>query len=142
MARFVLVSSYTQSEAFMDISNIGVLNLLQNKMHYASERQEILSQNIANVDTPKYKRQELRKPDFAKMVKSYDSGLGLSTTNEMHISPIANNSGIFSAYDTEDKVELDQEAVAMMENRLDYNSATATYKKILSILRDVANSNK
>jgi flagellar basal-body rod protein FlgB len=126
----------------MDISNIGVLNLLQSKMKYTSERQEILTQNIANVDTPKYKRQDLRKPDFAKMVKSYNSGLELNTTNEMHINPTVANSGIFSAYDTEDKVELDQEAVQMMENRLDYNAATATYKKILGILRDVANSNK
>lgn len=126
----------------MDVSSISVLNLLQQKMQYTSEKQEILTQNITNVDTPKYRRQDLKKPDFARMVKSYNDGLNLETSSPMHISSVSGNAGVFSSYDTGDRVELDQEAIKMMENRLDYNSATATYKKILGILKDVANSNK
>jgi flagellar basal-body rod protein FlgB len=137
----VLLEVIKPNEAIMNFANLSVMNLLQHKMQYTAERQDYISQNIASADIPKYRRQDVRKPDFSKMVKSYNNNLSLNTTHHAHLTSNVSSSQ-FVAYQTEDTVELDQEAVEMMKNRSDYTNAATTYKKILTILKDVTNSTR
>ena len=117
----------------MDLNNISVMNMLQQNMKYSASRQAVISQNIANVDTPEYRRRDIAKPNFKGMVKN--SMLSLETTNGMHISGINSASDIVP-YATEDKVELDMEAFEMMKNNSDFAKASATYKKMMSLLKE------
>ena len=39
----------------MDLSSMGVFKLMAKKMDWLTQRQEVLAQNVANVDTPKFK---------------------------------------------------------------------------------------
>ncbi len=121
----------------MDLNKIALLNMLQEKMKYNSARQEVISQNIANVDTPEYKRKDISKPNFNNMVKS--SMVSLQTTNPQHISGI-NSSGNYVAMESESPVELDMEAIELMKNSEDFAGATSTYKKILSLLNQAIGS--
>lgn len=117
----------------MDLNNLSVMNMLQQKMQYNAARQNVISQNIANVDTPDYRRRDVVKPSFKGMVKN--SMLSLETTNGMHISGINSASNIVP-YATEDKVELDMEAFEMMKNNNEFAQASAAYKKMIALLRE------
>jgi flagellar basal-body rod protein FlgB len=117
----------------MDLNNLSVMNMLQNKMQYNTARQNVISQNIANVDTPEYRRRDIAKPSFKGMVKN--SMLSLETTNGMHISGI-NSASNLVPYATEDKVELDMEAFEMMKNNSEFAQASATYKKMIGLLKE------
>ena len=54
----------------MTIENISLFQAMNAKMGYLAERQKIISQNVANADTPGYMSQDLRKVDFSKMVEN------------------------------------------------------------------------
>jgi len=116
----------------MDLSKIPAMNMLQNKMKYDSTRQKVLSENIANVDTPGYTRKDIKKPSFKGMVKT--NMLKLETTDSMHISG-TDESSAFTPYTTKDKVELDMEALELTKNSTDFEQSSITYKKLLNLMK-------
>ncbi|MDP7142886.1 MAG: flagellar basal body protein, partial [Alphaproteobacteria bacterium] len=54
----------------MTIDNIGLFQGLSAKMRYLNQRQTVISQNIANADTPNYKPQDLKPIDFGAVLES------------------------------------------------------------------------
>ena len=50
----------------MSISDLPVLSALRTKMQWHQERQRILSENVANSDTPNFKPRDLVEPKFDK----------------------------------------------------------------------------
>lgn len=118
----------------MDLDKIALTSMLQTKMKYDAARQDAISQNIANVDTPGYNRKEVTKPDFKNMVKTHM--LGLETTNPQHISGTNSSSSSYAPYSTDDKVEIDMEAIEMMKNNADFSKTSTTYRKILSLIKE------
>ena len=69
----------------MDLSKVAVFRMTTGKMSWLTERQRVLSQNIANSDTPKYKPQDMKEVDFRKLVKRNTRSVALYRTR---ISPI------------------------------------------------------
>lgn len=123
----------------MDMNNILLMNMLAQKMSYNSARQESISQNIANVDTPDYRRKEIEKPNFKGMVKSSMGG-GLVTTHPMHISGLSNSTSL-NSYTSGEEVQLDMEAYEMMKNNQDFAKASSTYKKMVQMMNTAVGSN-
>ena len=48
----------------MSISDLPVLSALRTKMQWHQERQRVLSENVANSDTPNFKPRDLVEPKF------------------------------------------------------------------------------
>jgi flagellar basal-body rod protein FlgB len=61
-----------------------VSNLLYQTLNYTSERQKVISSNIANINTPDYKTKDVSFE--AHMNKLSKDDLRLSTTHRNHIS--------------------------------------------------------
>lgn len=94
-----------------------------------SQRAELLSNNIANADTPGYKAQDL---DFSAALEQAQSNqsFGLARTNEQHISadvslPGALKYRVPNQPDTGDgnTVDLQQERTDFLENGLQYQAS-------------------
>ncbi|PIE77307.1 MAG: flagellar basal body rod protein FlgB [Clostridiales bacterium] len=95
-------------------------------------RQRVLSNNIANVDTPGYKRQDV---DFESMLRDYMTTrkVQMTTTDPRHIGVAAN--AALQAHVTTDKstsmrldgnnVNIDVEMAAVAQNAIKYNAVTA-----------------
>ena len=49
----------------MSITDISLLSMLRTKMQWHQERQKLLSENVANADTPKYRPRDLVAPQVA-----------------------------------------------------------------------------
>jgi len=77
----------------MDYSKITLFNMMQTKMGYLAERQDLLSNNVANIDTPGYKPRDLKELNFKKMAHNLTHKLQIRSTSPMHQSgkPIMNN---------------------------------------------------
>lgn len=78
----------------MKFLNKGLINDLNVALNVSSLKNKVISENIANIDTPDYKAKNI---DFKKAMQEYFSGgqkLSLKTTNERHIKGI-NSSGGF-----------------------------------------------
>lgn len=54
----------------MDLSKLTFFTLAKRKMDWLSQRQEVLAQNVANADTPRYRTNDVRPIDFKKVMRA------------------------------------------------------------------------
>ena len=63
--------------------------MLKSKMSWLEARQDVLSQNVANADTPGYAARDLKPMDFASLLKKANGAVpasGLMVTDPRHIA--------------------------------------------------------
>src|SRR5271170_976991 len=70
----------------MDFANLPLLAAISRKMSWLTDRQRVLSENIANVDTPRYQAADLRPLDFRKQLSAVQGRLQLASTDPGHIT--------------------------------------------------------
>ena len=110
------------------------------QMKYLSQRDKVLSANIANSDTPNYKPKELRRKGGG------DSSM--SITNSMHMN--ADEDISFDLVDAEvleikpngNAVNLENQLLKKSENSIRLNEATNLYNKSRSMLRTAITGNR
>ncbi len=64
----------------MDVTRTGPIALAERRMHWLDQRQRVLAQNMANLDTPGYRPSDLRP--FAQTLARSQSGM--VRTNAAH----------------------------------------------------------
>jgi len=122
-----------------------VLTVLEKGLNASSLRQKVLADNVANVDTPGFKRSDV---DFQLALNtalgSSGATLSLKTTVPKHIaSGEAGNQSIVqtdrstSVRNDSNNVDIDREMANVAENGLYYNALTRTISSQLGILRMV-----
>lgn len=112
-------------------------NLLGTMMDYRSERNKIITSNIANLDTPGYKPSDYVFKEDLK--NAMDIRLHLKRTDEKHFpnakDEISKND--FKKVTSEDKVDLDTEMTNLAENHLMYNLTTELLARKFKGIRNV-----
>ena len=128
----------------MAISDLPVLSALRTKMQWHQARQAVLSENVANSDTPSFKPRDLVEPKFdASGGRLGSTGtLGMAVTSTSHIAP----SGGANSYDVNGRVgfltrpagnsvSLEEEMTKASANQMDYAAVTSLYSKSLHLLK-------
>lgn len=128
----------------MSINDIPELSALRNKMQWHQERQRVLSENVSNSDTPKFRPRDLVEPKFDKSgaVAGAMGPLTLTRTSSSHMTP----SGAASAFDQNrnagfetrpagNAVNLEEEMMKAASNQMDYAAVTSLYSKGLRLLK-------
>jgi flagellar basal-body rod protein FlgB len=115
-----------------------VIPEVTNHMNYRAFRQEIISSNIANVDTPGYKAKE------TVFEQELDSRLGLNATNQKHLkkSPTANRFPVsedpFSRIGNDtNTVDIDREMMKLNQNQILFDASAEVIQTKLQELKDV-----
>jgi flagellar basal-body rod protein FlgB len=129
----------------MSISNLPLMRAMNAKMDYLDKRQMILSQNIANADTPDYQSRDLSKVDFGAVLKNVtDSNkVRIETTNPRHMPGL---DAVKNAKDNKDKlsyevapdkngVVLEEQMVKANETQMDYSLITNLMSKQSAMFR-------
>lgn len=122
-----------------------VINVLNKGLDASSQRQRVLSNNVANVDTPNFKRSDV---DFQKVLGQALGEVGedlpLKVTSPLHLQKpeAANFSGVVtdqsSTFRTDgNNVDIEREMTNVAENGLYYNSVTQAVSSQLGLLRMV-----
>ena len=65
----------------MDISKLPLFQAMSERMHWLGQRQHVLAQNIANLNTPGYRAADLRESDFAAMIGRAGRKIALASTS-------------------------------------------------------------
>ena len=128
----------------MDISDSPLLGMLRERMSWLNARQNTLSQNVANADSPGYLARDLKPIDFESEMRGAASGTStaMETTDARHMSL----SGTQEAYagadapDTESNptgntVSLEAEMIKVADTQAQYQTATNLYSKALQMMR-------
>ena len=109
---------------------------LESALSASGLRHKVISNNIANVNTPGFKRSEVSFEGELTRALSNQSNLGLNRTNEKHFSGSTTYSGPRTQTSAEttmrtdgNNVDIDAEMAAMTKNNLYYNTVAHSIKK-------------
>ena len=129
----------------MDLDQIPLLALIKGKLGYDSQRQRVISQNVANADTPAFSPTDMQafRPDKA-MGRSMDlAPVNQAITNVAHLAAPGPPKSVWtttSAPDSEttldgNQVVLEEQMMKMTEAKMDYDAAVTLYQQSLGLLK-------
>lgn len=132
----------------MDLGNLGLFKLMSRKMGWLTQRQEVLSQNIANADTPEYKSKDL-KPFTFRDALADNRRLTPTATNASHLAGTRGAGGmdkeqrVRNPYETApdgNNVVLEDQMMRLSQTSMDYQTITNLYKKQVGMIRTAIRS--
>ncbi len=128
----------------MDFSKLSIFNALTARMRWLSERQSVIANNVANVNTPGYRARDLEPLKFDAVLGQARSRLVLARTNPGHN---AATSKTFAATDqsggpqvrettpTGNSVVAETEMLKVAETVADYQLMSNLYAKHVAMLK-------
>lgn len=113
-----------------------------------SMRQQVISRNLANVDTPGYKAQSVNFEDILQRVFKRSTRIWLDRTNTSHLASPTQRLGSTMLSDRpggsvradQNNVDLDVELTEMTETGIRYQAVSQSVSKKLQLLKTIANS--
>ncbi|MFC3050895.1 flagellar basal body rod protein FlgB [Kordiimonas pumila] len=135
----------------MNLTSIPIMAALKERMSWLNNNQNVISQNIANADTPNYKAKELEKQDFSSILSnlvtekgSAGSTTSMRVTNNRHM----NTSGAMAGAESQarevkggeetlsgNSVILEEQMMKLADNQMKYSMVVNLYKKNVGLLK-------
>lgn len=127
----------------MNLPDIPLLSMLRERMTWLHQRQDLLSQNVANADTPGYVARDLKPLDFEQALSDANSGATMMTTNARHIALSPSHSGKFEDRETPDQesnpngnaVSLEMEMIKVSDTQAQFQAAANLYAKTITLMK-------
>ena len=133
----------------MGLDDIPLFSMLKGKLSYVNQRERLLSENIANADTPGYAPRDLKAFTFDAMLRPRLGLSGLARTDPAHIAGGALSTGSgsggsdpYTPQEIDDsetrldgnKVVLEEQMSKMTEARIDYEAAIDFYQQSMNLI--------
>src|SRR5215475_2587688 len=126
----------------MDLQDLPLLTQLRQRMTWLNQRQDVLSQNVANADTPRFVARDLKELDFEQLMGA-QSGTQMTTTNARHIAISSAHAGKFEDHETPDQeaspngnaVSLEVEMIKVADTQAQYQAAANLYAKAITMMK-------
>ena len=131
----------------MEVSNIPLLSMLKERMTWLNQRQDVLSQNVANADTPGYTARDLKPIDFAQALRNAASttasSVALATDDPHHFAIAPQSAGGFADISTPDvestpsgnSVSLEQQMIKVADTQAQFQAAANLYAKAITMMK-------
>ncbi len=134
----------------MATENLTLFKGLAAKMSYLHQRQGLISQNIANADTPGYMPQDVSGVDFSSIVDAVSrSNDAKSTSNVSLRKAEGQNLSLSSGADLTGRIQrqtyetapsgnaviMEEQLINAQKTMMDYNMMTNLYQKNMSMMK-------
>ena len=125
----------------MGANDSGLIALLTQKMSYLNQKQAVLAENVANVDTPGYKQLQIAPFSFGDAMRQ--ANIGMQVTDPRHIVP-ASMAGVNAktsvSKDTEvsasgNSVDMEHQMMEISKTSIDYQTVTSLYHKMTGLFK-------
>lgn len=129
------------------ITNDDVMQVARMALDGLSQRQQVISRNLANVDTPGYRAQTFKFEDALKRAVRGESRMNLAASHSTHMASTTSKAGFRvenrpggSLRADQNNVDIDVELVEMSTTGIQYQAVTQSVNKKLQLLKFIANS--
>jgi len=130
----------------VDLNKLTVFQMANKRMAYMSERQRVLSENVANASTPGYQPRDLKPMDFRNLMKAEMGRLQPTVTSAAHLTGTAGHGGPFTIqrqrtsdlFETSpdgNSVSLEQQMMKVADTQNQYQLSANLYQKNLAMLK-------
>jgi flagellar basal-body rod protein FlgB len=135
----------------MDVKEPVLNTMMKGHMKYMTNRQEVLASNIANIDTPGYKANDLRKVDFQKMAAAQSKRLEMRVTSPSHLNgtlvggtsfDTIKDGNTFETSPTENNVVLEDQMGKVSDTGAQFQLSSTMMRKFTQLYRKAAGSNQ
>ena len=134
----------------MDLKHLTLFKALQHKMGWLSRRQAVLSQNVANSNTPDFRPQDLKSVRFSQVLnRAVGGSVKVARTHPNHQKPPSESAGgeEYTVRSSElkrngDGVTVEQELLKMADVQMDYGLVTNLYRKHESMILTALGRNR
>ena len=125
----------------MSLGNTVLFGMMSEKMSWLGQRQRVLSQNVANADTPSYHAKDLAPLKFTDAMARQDRSVSLTVSSPMHVA-LPGSTARFEESDADkvyetsvdgNSVVLEEQMMKLTETTEDYNLATGIYRKYMAL---------
>jgi flagellar basal-body rod protein FlgB len=113
----------------MSFNDIPLLSMLKSHLGYLTERQRVISQNVANSDTPGYAPKELAP--FQVHLDAQGAGGPMAPT----LAPVTTATADSETRLDGNKVVLEEEMMKMNDARMNYSTTIDLYEKSMGMLQ-------
>jgi flagellar basal-body rod protein FlgB len=128
----------------MNLPDVPLLSMLRERMNWLHQRQDVLSQNVANADTPGYVARDLKPLDFEEALGQTTNGAALMTTNTRHIALTPSHASQFEDHEAPDQesspngnsVALEAEMVKVSDTQAEFQAAANLYSKAMTMMKE------
>lgn len=143
---YSVVVCAVSSNAALAQQKIDLMDGLKSRMHYLSERQSVVAQNIANADTPGYKAQDIAPLQLPAGTRTK---IRMQRTSAFHLQGSGGGSRFRvipqeSAYETSpdgNNVVVEEQMLKMSENDIDYRATTGMMRKVRGMMMTALGKN-
>lgn len=127
----------------MNLKSLPLFGLMGRRMAWLTQRQLVLSQNIANADTPGYQPRDLSAASFKQMLAPRRSTAEMAQTSAAHLQPIRRPDQ-FRVEKTKDaygttlagnSVVIEEQLLKVQETKGAHSLVTNLYSKHISMLK-------
>jgi len=126
-----------------ELNSIAVFQAVKKRLNWLGQRQEVLSQNIANADTPKYRANDLKPYNFKELLRREGGQLNMVATGSNHLTgrqkrirDYASEQGKpFETAPAGNNVVLEEQMAKVGETGASYQMTTGLYKKHLNMIK-------
>ncbi len=129
----------------MAIGNLPLVDALKTKMRWNQARQSVLSANVANADTPRYRAVDLKQPALGGAggaLAPAPVAVRVATTEAGHIQGRAMGSSFrtagqkpFETTPNGNAVNLEEEMLKAADNQIDFQMVTSLYQRSIGIIK-------
>ena len=127
----------------MDLNKIPFLDLINRRLAWLSQRQDVLAENVANGDTPGYKPRDLKEQSFAELLHGTNSNsVQLVATQPGHIGTPMRSAAYKVIADPAatstlngNAVDMEGEMMKVSKTGIDYQFAINLYKKQIGMIK-------
>jgi len=127
----------------MNLPEVPLLSMLRERMSWLHQRQDLLSQNVANADTPGYVARDLKALDFQDALNGTAPANQLVTTDSRHFALAPSRNSIFEDEATPDQaanpngnaVSLEREMVKVSDTQAQFAAAANLYAKAMTLMK-------
>lgn len=127
----------------MDVSKFPVFRMMTGKIGWLADRQRVLTQNVANSDTPNYRPKDLKQVDFRNPKTGDPFHVALARTHSAHLKRAGaadafgeeRQRDTYETLPTGNAVVLEEQLVKVAGNQQDHALLTQLYRKHIQMFR-------
>jgi flagellar basal-body rod protein FlgB len=126
------------------LGNLNIFKAAKAQMDWLAQRQEVLAENIANANTPRYLPRDIKAPDFREVLAGTTAvPVNATATNAKHIVPerapdpfkAVVQRKTFESTPDGNAVILEEQMAKLGESGSAYNTAAALFQKYQKMIR-------
>ena len=126
----------------MLFGDIALVDMMKQKMRWHEQRQQVLSENVANAETPGYQARDIKAPEFNLREKNGVQPVRLAATQPSHFGFSQNTrmneaekKRSFEVTPEGNGVVLEEEVMRVSQNVMDYQEVSQLYIKGMGLMK-------